>query len=54
MSKRERGDEGSIENRVYLFESLARAFVETSAADLSAKNPERRARAGARWPTSRS
>lgn len=44
MSKRER-DEGTIENRVYLFESLAKAFVEKSADDLAGKSAERRARA---------
>ncbi|MDX2010786.1 MAG: hypothetical protein SFW67_11365 [Myxococcaceae bacterium] len=45
MAKTETDDEGTIENRVYLFESLAKAFVEKSAEDLSAKSPERRARA---------
>ena len=35
----------TIENRVYVFESLARAFVEKSADDLGSKNPERRTRA---------
>jgi hypothetical protein len=35
----------TIENRVYVFESLARAFVERSADDLGSKNPERRSRA---------
>ncbi len=35
----------TIENRVYLFESLARAFVEKSADDLGSKNEDRRARA---------
>jgi len=35
----------TIENRVYLFESLARAFLEQSAGDLGGKSPERRARA---------
>lgn len=38
-------DETSIENRVYLFESLARAFVERAADDLSGKSAERRSRA---------
>lgn len=38
-------DESTIENRVYVFESLARAFVERSAEDLGSKNPERRTRA---------
>jgi hypothetical protein len=33
------------ENRVYLFESLARGWLETRAEELDAKNPERRARA---------
>jgi predicted nuclease of restriction endonuclease-like RecB superfamily len=37
--------ENSIENRVYLFESLARGFIEKSADDLSGKNRERRSRA---------
>ncbi|MBL8920141.1 MAG: hypothetical protein JNJ54_14845 [Myxococcaceae bacterium] len=46
MSKADKeDDEGTIENRVYLFESLARGFVEKAADDLSGKNPERRARA---------
>lgn len=45
MAKTETDDDGTIENRVYLFESLAKAFVEKSADDLSAKSPERRARA---------
>lgn len=46
MSKPDKDDdEGTIENRVYLFESLARGFVEKAADDLSGKNPERRARA---------
>lgn len=45
MSKTERSDEGTIENRVYLFESLAKAFLEKSADELSGKNLERRARA---------
>lgn len=49
MSKSERSDEETapslIENRVYLFESLARAFIEKSADELSGKNLERRARA---------
>ncbi|MCU0700194.1 MAG: hypothetical protein MUC96_27110 [Myxococcaceae bacterium] len=45
MAKTEQDDDGTIENRVYLFESLAKAFVEKSADDLSAKSPERRARA---------
>jgi hypothetical protein len=40
-----RGDDGTIENRVYLFEALAKAFVERAAGDLSAKSPQRRARA---------
>ena len=44
MSKNERDDE-TIENRVYLFESLAKAFVEKAADDLTGKNPERRSRA---------
>lgn len=44
MSKRDRDDE-TIENRVYLFESLAKAFVEKAAGDLAGKNPERRSRA---------
>lgn len=44
MSKNERA-EGTIENRVYLFESLAKAFVEKAADDLTAKSLERRARA---------
>lgn len=44
MSKPGRTDE-TIENRVYLFESLAKAFVEKAASDLSGKNPERRSRA---------
>jgi hypothetical protein len=35
----------TIENRVYVFESLARAFVERAADDLGSKNPERRGRA---------
>lgn len=35
----------TIENRVYLFESLARGWLETRAEELDAKNPERRARA---------
>ena len=35
----------TIENRVYLFESLARGFLEQRAEELDAKNPERRARA---------
>lgn len=38
-------DDDTIENRVYLFESLARGFVEKSADDLGSKNPERRERA---------
>lgn len=38
-------DDDTIENRVYVFESLARAFVEKSADDLGSKNPERRERA---------
>lgn len=45
MSKPDTEDEGTIENRVYLFESLARGFVEKAADDLAGKNPERRARA---------
>lgn len=45
MSKTADDDETSIENRVYLFESLARAFVEKAADDLSGKSAERRARA---------
>jgi hypothetical protein len=44
MSKSEREDE-TIENRVYLFESLAKAFVEKAADDLAGKSLERRARA---------
>ena len=44
MSKNERDDE-TIENRVYLFESLATAFGEKAADDLTGKNPERRSRA---------
>lgn len=47
MSKNERNekdDDGTIENRVYLFESLARGFVEQAAGDLAGKNPARRAR----------
>lgn len=35
----------SVENRVYLFESLAKAFIEKSADDLGGKNAERRQRA---------
>lgn len=35
----------TIENRVYLFESLARGWLEARADELDAKNPERRARA---------
>jgi predicted nuclease of restriction endonuclease-like RecB superfamily len=35
----------TIENRVYLFESLARAYVEQTAADLASRSPQRRARA---------
>ncbi|MCA2977231.1 MAG: hypothetical protein INH41_19040 [Myxococcaceae bacterium] len=38
-------DDGTIENRVYLFEALATAFVEGAAGELSAKSPQRRARA---------
>lgn len=38
-------DDDTIENRVYLFESLARGFVEKSADELGSKNPERRERA---------
>lgn len=38
-------DETTIENRVFLFESLARAFVEKNADDLSGKSAERRTRA---------
>ena len=34
----------TIENRVYLFESLARTLLEKSADELDSKNPERRAR----------
>ena len=46
MGKNEKtDDDGTIENRVYLFESLANAFVERAAADLAGKNPARRARA---------
>jgi len=36
--------EATIENRVYLFESLAAAFLEKASADLAGKNPARRAR----------
>jgi hypothetical protein len=35
----------TIENRVYLFESLARGYLESRAEELDAKNPERRERA---------
>lgn len=35
----------TVENRVYLFESLARAFVEKAADDLGSKNEDRRGRA---------
>jgi hypothetical protein len=35
----------TIENRVYLFESLARGYLEARAEELDAKNPERRERA---------
>jgi hypothetical protein len=35
----------TVENRVYLFESLARGWLEARAEELDAKNPERRARA---------
>lgn len=35
----------TIENRVYLFESLARGWLESRADELDSKNPERRARA---------
>lgn len=35
----------TVENRVYLFESLARAYLEKSGDELSAKSPERRRRA---------
>lgn len=38
-------DDDTIENRVYLFESLARGFVEKAADELGSKNPERRERA---------
>jgi predicted nuclease of restriction endonuclease-like RecB superfamily len=36
--------EATIENRVYLFESLASAFLEKASADLTGKNPARQAR----------
>ena len=36
--------EATIENRVYLFESLAAAFLEKASADLAGKNPARRSR----------
>lgn len=36
--------EATIENRVYLFESLAAAFLEKASADLAGKNRARRAR----------
>lgn len=45
MPPRHEHDDDTIENRVYVFESLARAFVEKSADDLGSKNPERRERA---------
>jgi hypothetical protein len=35
----------TIENRVYLFESLARGYLEQRAEELDAKNAERRGRA---------
>ena len=35
----------TIENRVYLFESLARGWLEARSEELDSKNPERRARA---------
>ncbi|MCC6334771.1 MAG: hypothetical protein IT380_12405 [Myxococcales bacterium] len=41
----EEKDDSTIENRVYVFESLARAFVEKASDDLGSKNPERRTRA---------
>lgn len=42
---KQKADADTIENRVYLFESLAAAYVERAAGDLGGKNPERRARA---------
>lgn len=44
-NEKKRDDDSTIENRVYVFESLARAFVEKAADDLGSKNPERRTRA---------